>query len=182
MDIFLVRHGQAAATWTESDDPGLSPLGQRQAAEAADQLMGKLDNSFRLMSSPLQRAQETAAALASTLKLDVSIDPKFREIPAPVPMAERQQWLHRVMKQRWSEQDECVSRWRAQLLQVLEEIPRPTVVFTHFMVINAVVGYLTGKDEIVCCLPDNASITHVRRDRGGLQLIEVGRQLETRVI
>lgn len=181
MDIFLVRHGQAAATWTESDDPGLSPLGRRQAADAASDLMGRLNNSFRLLSSPLQRAQETAAALASILKLDVSINPKLREIPAPVPMSERQQWLNKVMKQYWSEQEDSVSLWRDQLLQIVEEIPHPTVVFTHFMVINAVVGHLTGKDEIVCCLPDNASITHLRRENGVLELVEIGQQLETRV-
>jgi len=35
MDIFLVRHGEAAASWGESPDPGLSELGRRQAEVAA---------------------------------------------------------------------------------------------------------------------------------------------------
>ena len=34
----MVRHGQADAAWHESPDPGLSELGQQQAATAAQQL------------------------------------------------------------------------------------------------------------------------------------------------
>jgi len=181
MDIFLVRHGEAASTWTESEDPGLSLLGRRQAADAAGRLIERLDNTFRLVSSPLRRAQETAAPLAAALKLDVSINPVFQEIPAPVPMAERQRWLQSVMRQRWSEQEGTVSHWRAALLDSLQRIPQPAVVFTHFMVINAVVGHLSGKDEVVCCLPDNASITHLVSTGDSLELVELGRQIETHV-
>ena len=38
IDLFLVRHGEAAAGYAEHRDPGLSPLGAEQAALAAQRL------------------------------------------------------------------------------------------------------------------------------------------------
>jgi len=35
ISIYLVRHGEAAASWGESSDPGLSELGWQQAEDAA---------------------------------------------------------------------------------------------------------------------------------------------------
>ena len=33
MKIFLIRHGEAAQSWDQSADPGLSELGKEQALE-----------------------------------------------------------------------------------------------------------------------------------------------------
>jgi broad specificity phosphatase PhoE len=38
MELFLIRHGEASASWGESSDPGLSLLGQQQAEETAEAL------------------------------------------------------------------------------------------------------------------------------------------------
>ena len=40
--IYLVRHGEAAASWGDHPDPGLSELGQKQAAvESLAKLLAK---------------------------------------------------------------------------------------------------------------------------------------------
>ena len=67
MDIFLVRHGEAAASWGQESDPGLSDLGRAQAAESARSLQRLMPPNTALVSSPLARAQETAAPLAASL-------------------------------------------------------------------------------------------------------------------
>lgn len=181
MDIFLVRHGEAAARWHESNDPGLSELGRQQAAEAARQLVGQIPPGSRLLSSPMQRARETAAPLATALGADPAIVEPFREIPTPVAMTERQTWLNRIARQTWSEQQAMVQDWRRALLDALREIREPTVVFTHFMVLNVIVGALRADDRVVSFLPDNASITTLRGFGDDLQLAELGRQFRTRV-
>lgn len=181
MNIFLVRHGEAAAGWTESNDPGLSELGRQQAAEAARQLMGRIPPGIRLLSSPMQRARETAAPLAAALGTEPAIVEPFREIPTPVAMAERQTWLNRIARQSWNEQHAMVQDWRAALLAALQEIREPTVVFTHFMVLNAIVGALRDDDRVVTFLPDNASVTTLRGFGSDLQLAELGREFRTRV-
>ena len=159
----------------------MSPLGQQQASAAADELAASLSSRFNLVSSPLRRARETADALASRLDADVRVIQAFQEIPAPVPMSERQDWLQSIMKLRWQDVESGVGDWRSEIFRNLESLGQPSVIFTHFMVINAIVSRLSGKPEIVCCLPDNASITHVRKTDGQFQLVALGRQIETRV-
>jgi probable phosphoglycerate mutase len=181
MSIYLVRHGEAAAHWHEEDDPGLSEHGRRQAADAARQLLDRLDHEVRLISSPMQRARETAQPLAEALAAEVAIVEPFREIPAPVARAQRQTWLNSIARQAWAEQEALVQDWRDALLAQLRRIAEPTVVFTHFMVLNAIVGELQGNDRVVCFLPDNASVTRLEGFGDGLRVSELGRQFKTRV-
>lgn len=182
MTIYLVRHGEAAAHWQEEDDPGLSDRGRRQADEAARHLLERLDGATRLVSSPMQRARETAAPLADALAAEVAIVDPFREIPAPVARARRQTWLNSIARQTWAEQEALVQNWRDTLLARLQEITEPTVVFTHFMVLNAIVGELRGDDRVVCFLPDNASVTRLDGYGAALQVAELGRQFRTDVL
>lgn len=179
MKIFLVRHGQASAKWHESDDPGLSEMGHRQAAAAAQRLAALVDPEVRLISSPMLRARETARPLSDALGADVSIVDAFREIPTPVPLAERQAWLKQVARQQWSEQHAMVCEWHRSVLQRLMEIRQPSVVFTHFMVLNAIVGALSDAEKIICFMPDNASITKLQLNEGSLEVLELGHQLKT---
>ncbi|MDX1732955.1 MAG: histidine phosphatase family protein [Halioglobus sp.] len=179
MDVYLVRHGEAAASWGQSADPGLSELGQRQAQDVAQALLPQLAPHTRLFSSPLARARETAAPLGRELGAEVAISDVFREIPAPVPLPERQTWLRGFMRQRWEEQPESLHAWRDSAFQTLLALDTPAVIFTHFLVINAVVGRVQDRPETCCFMPDNGSITHLRLEDGALELAALGRELET---
>lgn len=181
MRIYLVRHGEAAASWQEADDPGLSERGRQQAAATAEELMGRIEPDVQLISSPMQRAQETSRPLALRLDRDVTLVDAFREIPTPVALAERQSWLKSVARQTWSEQHALVCEWRQSLLAQLRNIRHPTVVFTHFMVLNAIVADLSARDRVVCYLPDNASITTLQWSEDQLQVVELGRELKTTI-
>ena len=97
--IWIVRHGEAAASWEEDPDPGLSVLGQSQAEETANALMDIVPMGAQLISSPLRRAQETAAAFASKRGDDVRVDPRFSEVRSPVPLSGRKAWLQEFMRQ-----------------------------------------------------------------------------------
>ena len=190
MDIYLVRHGEAAQKWWHSDDPGLSALGREQATQAAETLQSLVSKhqTLRLVSSPLLRARETAAPLTDSLGIGVEVDKVIREIPSPVPVRERRQWLGEFMHPHWNEQPEEVLEWqRASLrrwasLRRLLAMRQPTIVFTHFVTVNAVVGEIIGSTKTVCCLPANASITHIRLTGESLQLVALGEQLQTTVL
>ena len=181
MNIYLVRHGQAAAGWPDSDDPGLSERGRQQAEATSRLLQERVDPEIRLMSSPMRRARETAQPLSLALAADVHIVDPFREIPAPVARGERQSWLNGIARQSWGEQVDTVRDWRNALLEQLRQIREPAVVFTHFMVLNVIVGALTAEDKVVCFLPANASITTLQGSGNDLQLLELGRQFRTHV-
>jgi broad specificity phosphatase PhoE len=181
MDLFLVRHGEAAASWGESPDPGLSELGRQQAEDAAALLTRQVCDDTLLWSSPLRRAVETAGPLARLLRLSVHEDEAYREIPAPVPLAQRQAWLRHFMQQQWHEQGEDLVAWRTATLQHLLALQQPAVVFTHFLVINAVVGHVLNRVETLCFWPANGSITRFRHRDTGLELITLGEEMMTRV-
>jgi len=180
VDIFLVRHGEAAAAWGQDPDPGLSSLGEQQANDAAEILLPRLSAEVKLVSSPLQRARETAQPLSQALGLQVSIDDAFREIPAPVPLTDRKNWLRGFMKQSWSEQPEELLQWRDQAMGQLLGLKSPTVVFTHFLVLNAIVGRIQARSETLCFWPDNASVTQLKLNSdGSFDLVELGAQMDT---
>lgn len=178
--IYLVRHGEAAASWGESPDPGLSDLGHDQAKDTASKLALELSTSrVTLISSPLQRAQETAAPLAALLEQDVTVDERFREVPSPVPLAERQDWLRGFMREQWDQQDASLHSWRDGLVNALDEMQESTVVFTHFLVINALVGWYQKQGETLVFWPDNASVTVLQKDATGVTVKNLGDQMST---
>jgi probable phosphoglycerate mutase len=179
MDIYLVRHGEASASWGQDPDPGLSQLGVSQAHEAARLLQPQLADDVQLLSSPLARARETAAPLAAAMGLAPAISDAFREIRAPVPLAERQAWLRQFMQQRWQEQSADLHLWRETAFSTLLQLQQPAVVFTHFLVINAVVGQLEGAEETLHFWPENGSITHLRKGDNGLELVALGAQMRS---
>ncbi|MFJ2767226.1 histidine phosphatase family protein [Streptomyces sp. NPDC087300] len=82
--LLLLRHGETALTperrlsGSGGSDPALSDIGQRQAEAAAGKLVA-LGAVRAVVSSPMRRARQTAAAAARRLGLDVHIDDELRE-------------------------------------------------------------------------------------------------------
>ncbi|MEU6216329.1 bifunctional RNase H/acid phosphatase [Streptomyces sp. NPDC047022] len=80
----LLRHGETALTplkrfsGSGGDDPALSEAGRRQAELVARALAAR-GTIQEIVSSPLARCRETAAAVASRLGLDVSVEDGLRE-------------------------------------------------------------------------------------------------------
>lgn len=75
--FLLLRHGQTELSverrYSGRGNPALTELGRRQADAAAAYLAGRRGVDA-VISSPLQRAYDTAATAAKTLGLDVTVD------------------------------------------------------------------------------------------------------------
>jgi len=84
LELVLVRH--AEPDWESARqtgaDPGLTALGRRQAADLAEHLRGL--PLAALYCSPLERARETAAAIAAAQDLTATAVPDLAEIGVPV--------------------------------------------------------------------------------------------------
>jgi broad specificity phosphatase PhoE len=81
--LLLVRHGEstwnAESRWQGQADPPLSPLGERQAEEAGDELAA-IASITTVWTSDLVRARRTAVIIASRLGVGVVRDePRLRE-------------------------------------------------------------------------------------------------------
>ena len=178
--IYLIRHGQAAASWGAHPDPGLSDLGRMQAETVANSLseLG-LAQAF---TSPMTRCQETGSFFAGASGLDLQVEPHVTEIPTPAEVEDRVVWLRSLMSGDWSEAPGVVADWKANLLGTLYALPDQSVVFTHFVAINAVVGALEGTDQVTVFRPNYCSMTKIERTPDGLRLIARGESLETKVL
>jgi broad specificity phosphatase PhoE len=75
--FLLLRHGQTELSvqrrYSGRGNPALTDLGRRQA-EAAAQYLAQKGGIAAVITSPLQRAYDTATAAAKALGLDVSVD------------------------------------------------------------------------------------------------------------
>ncbi len=183
--IMIVRHGRAAASYTDDMDPGLDDLGQRQAEAVADKLSGMLSpetSDLNILSSPLKRARETAAPLLARTGGELGIEDRVSEIPSPgLSLEERGPWLRGVMTGRWSEQSPDLIAWRRSLTDCLIQQPADCVIFSHFVAINVVTGFAEGRDEVTIFRPDNASITILETNGSALSLIQRGDEAVTTV-
>jgi broad specificity phosphatase PhoE len=172
--LYLIRHGQAAATWDDRDpDPGLTAAGRAQAEAVAAELAGK--GPLPILVSPLRRTRETAAPLERQWNITAKTEPRVAEIPAPANITvPRSEWLKDVLQHRWRELEEPLQLWRTQVLEAFLEISADTVVVSHFVAINVAVGYALGDDRVTCFRPDNCSCTTLDLQGKTLNIVELG--------
>ncbi|HEU5300945.1 MAG TPA: histidine phosphatase family protein [Acidimicrobiia bacterium] len=171
--LLLVRHARPTENWDSAPDAGLDPLGHEQAAGLVDLLGG--DAPRPVLTSPLRRARETAAPLASHWGAEPHVVPAVGEITAPhVDPADRVGWLRGVLAGTWSQVDDRLAAWRVALLDALTTLEQESIVFSHFVAINTAVGAATGDDRVMCFAPAHASVTELVVDDGALRLVARG--------
>jgi len=186
---YLVRHARPAASWGEETDPGLDATGRQQAEAAALTLAQTLD-PMPIYTSPLRRCRETAYPLERVWQRSAEVFDPVAELPAPpVDLRARQQWLEQAMLGTWQEMNDFAPpgspdylAWRKTLLDSLARIPHDSVIFSHFIAINVVVGAARSREDVVCFRPDHASITCVEVLNDGLRIVGLGRQADTTVL
>ena len=181
--IILVRHGEASASWEKSSDPGLSNLGIYQAEECAEILFKIKDiENFDLKSSPLKRALETGDKLKTKLKKRISIDSTYTETPSPgVSLKNRQKWLKEIFDKKIDELEKPQKNWRENIISEIKKIENSTIIFSHFMVINTIVGYVKKDESMVCFYPDNCSITKLNKSEDEIHLANLGSELSSKI-
>ncbi|HML50349.1 MAG TPA: histidine phosphatase family protein [Propionicimonas sp.] len=154
IDIYLCRHGRtslnAAGRLRGRLDPELDLVGQAEAKGLAE-LLAKLQPT-RIVSSPLQRATQTAAPIATAAGLNVELDGRLidrafgeadGEIAADV--VRRFGSLGKVPGAEAS--DAVAARATAALNEIAEGSPvGPVIVITHDSVIRNFLKALKGTD------------------------------------
>ncbi len=179
--VYLVRHGQAAAGFDQDRDPGLSDLGRSQAQTVGNTLAPK--GPHQVISSPLRRCRETSQPLCATWDVTPNIVEAVAEIPSPTDdLSARTAWLQSIMPGRWADiGDPTLETWRDQVVEAIRVLSEDTVVFSHFIAINAIVGHMQNDDRMVVFRPDNGSITTIDVIDRKLSLVEMGAEAETQV-
>lgn len=177
--MHLVRHGRAAAGWNVDPDPALDRIGRMQADEVSERL--RLLDPCSVVSSPLRRCQETAAPLVAAWGGSLAIEPRVAEIPSPdgVAMEDRVDWLRLAMQGTWADLGARYVAYRDAVVAAVREFTQPTVVFSHFIAINVLIGAALGDDRLVIRSLDNCSVTVIDVAPSGLVLVEGGHEADT---
>ena len=192
--IYLVRHGEASDGWT-SQDPPLSELGKLQAKSLMTFVNSIFDenstNNINAISSPLNRCKETASLALEKQYLEIAINDNFRELPSPtIDLEKRVDWLRRILPLTWPEllkdketMESSVNftQWRENIMSNIYSLKKDTIIFTHFVVINAVIGEILKSDKIVNFQPSNCSITEISKKNDKLKIVKLGKSLESKV-
>ena len=192
--IYLVRHGEATEGWT-SQDPPLSVLGKSQAQSlvtfVSSTINEKSINNIDFISSPLNRCKETASLALEKKFSEILINDNFRELPSPnLDLEKRVNWLRGVLPLTWSELlkdketiDSGVNfiQWKENIINNIYSLNKDTIIFTHFVVINTIIGEILKSDKIVNFQPSNCSITEIRKINNRLKLVKLGKSLESTV-
>lgn len=175
--LHLVRHGRAAAGWDADPDPDLDEVGRAQAEAVVAQLPPKAS----VWTSPLLRCRSTSIPYTNASGATALVVPEVAEIPSPegVPMGERVPWLRAAMAGTWTDLGDRYVAFRNTLVDTVRSAETDTVVFSHFIAINAVIGACLGDDRLVIRSLDNTSVTIVDVGSGGLTLIEGGHEADT---
>lgn len=181
--IFLIRHAEPAASWGgAAHDPGLSEQGRVQADVAATLLA--MEGPLELISSPMLRCRETAAALAHRTGVGPRIEPRVSEVSAPSGVSDRPAWLRQnfvwasgVPKRPWADVAPALHAWRDDAVAAIGALQTDCAVFTHFIAINAIVGAIEHNPHTIVFRPGHASITELERTGSGLRVVRLGAEM-----
>jgi broad specificity phosphatase PhoE len=86
------------------------------------------------------------------------------------------------MAGQWDSTPQLVKDWRENLIKTVSALPPQTVVFSHFIAINALVGHLEGRQDVTVFKPDHCSVTTLGQGANGLTLIKRGNEAGTKVL
>ena len=178
-ELLLIRHGRSADVVpgsTESADPTLHPLGRAQAEALARRLATKPIDA--VYASHLQRAVETATAIAAPRGLAVQTDPDLQEVLLGDwglgefrrrAAVEDPEWVAWSRTRRWDgvpggEGDAVLRQRVVTAIERLAERHRggTIAVVVHGGVINAYLAEVLGLPVSLWLIVENTSITVVR--------------------
>ena len=188
--IFLIRHGKASSGW-DSLNPGLNSVGRQQALEVSKRLHERSLKPFDVFSSPLLRCKQTAKPFCDLSKQKLNIDQRLSEIPSPIKdLTDRVIWLKRVLPLTWKQLENDsdslssginYSLWRSDIFDFLKSLKKDTYIFTHFVVINSIVGSIKNNNKIVNFNADNTSVTRLTYGDGAIKIISLGEESITKI-
>jgi broad specificity phosphatase PhoE len=182
--IRLVRHGRATGGWDADPDPGLDEVGLLQAEAVAGAVASlRVGDRPQLVTSPLRRCRETAAPLAARWDVEPVVEPLVAELPSPdgVPFGARVPWLQQAIRGTWTVLGPRYVDYRDAFVAYVAALTEDTVVVSHFIAINTVIGHCAGDDRVMINRLDNTSITVVETSPAGLTLVSVGAEADTQL-
>ncbi len=187
MELVLVRHGEPVRI-DEGDvegpaDPGLTARGHDQAARVAAWLAA--DGVDAIVTSPLRRARETAAPLATALGIEPEVESGVSEydataghyIPIEELRAAKDERWYATIEGRWADVGGIdPAEFQRQVVPAFDALierhaGHRVAVMTHGGVINVFLAQVLGIERLLWFHPEYTSISRVHAARGGARSV-----------
>jgi probable phosphoglycerate mutase len=177
MELLLIRHARPDRHEPVEGpaDPELSDVGRRQAAALADWLGAeKIDAVY---SSPMRRAQETAAPLADRLGVKVQAEADLAEYDAGaasyIPIEE----LKAAGDPRWMQLPDDIPGFQERVVAAVEGIvgnhgSGTVALVCHGGVVNVYLAWVLGTKESLFFLPHYTSVSRVLASSEGRRSVD----------
>ncbi len=167
MIIYFVRHGQTdwnkALRWQGGgSDVELNSTGHEQAGTVRDWFVEQGIQPAAVLSSPMKRAQATAACIASAFDLTVEPEPAFRELA----LGDYEGKLTEELRAQYGEQfdlwlnayhliappageslEQAIDRMRPALMAHIRQYGDQTIIVAHQAILMAMKAALSGDLE-----------------------------------
>ena len=158
IEVIFIRHAEASSSWGDHHDPGLSDTGIAQSKKLINRPELKRLDDYSFISSPKLRAINTARPLAKKFEKELIIENIFTEIPSPnIEPENKQDWLKNILQMNKNDLPEKIVKWKDNIISRTKALSQDSVVFTHFMVINALLSELNSKTKLLYFYPDYTS-------------------------
>jgi len=162
IEIIFIRHGEASEKWGDHSDPGLSDKGQLQASALLQHKELQNLKNYNFVSSPKLRAIQTAEPLSKKFDKEICIDETFIEIPSNnIDASEKQNWLKEIIECDRNNLPNFVKAWKKSIYEKTKSFGDNVVIFSHFMVINALLSELAKTEKLLYFFPDYTSVVKV---------------------
>tara|TARA_Y100001935_G_scaffold236590_1_gene221389 strand:- start:5 stop:568 length:564 start_codon:yes stop_codon:yes gene_type:complete len=180
IQVIFIRHAEASNSWGNHPDPGLSDNGKNQSKELINhpELIELDDYSF--ISSPKLRAIETAKPLAEKFKKELIIENIFTEIPSlNIEPDKKQEWLKNILQMNKNDLPENITKWKDNIISKTKAFSQDSLVFTHFIVINALLSELNSETKLLYFYPDYTSIVKITIEDGEFRNFSIDKDKKT---
>lgn len=178
MELLLIRHARpnrADGSDGAPADPSLSPLGRRQAEALAAWLADERIDA--LYTSPMRRAQETAAPLSEAVGRTAVVEPALAEwdagATAYIPIEE----LRAAGDPRWKQLPDDVAGFQDRVVDGIEGIVAAhgsgtVAIVCHGGVVNVYLSWVLGSANEMFFLPHYTSISRVLASGSGRRSVD----------
>lgn len=175
VELLLIRHAQPVRiddSGADTADPPLTDFGWEQSRRIAEFLL--TEGVDHVVSSPMQRAMETATPLARALRIEPEVVVDLREIDADATAYLPSEDLKAEGGDRWDAVTDDpiaahgwdVATFRLRVIPAIDAVidanpGRTVAVFCHGMVKMVYLQHLMGQDDLFQLRPEYGAIARV---------------------
>ncbi len=180
IEVIFIRHAEASSSWGDHPDPGLSDTGVAQSKKLINRPELKQLDDYSFISSPKKRAIDTARSLAKKFEKELIIENIFTEIPSPnIEPKNKQDWLKNILQMNKNDLPENITMWKDNIISKTRAFSQDSIVFTHFMVINALLSELNSETKLLYFYPDYTSLIKITIEDGEFRNFSIDKDKKT---